>query len=57
MANKKELIEAMKVIKEHCKAIKLHCDGCEIETKCNAYFKNTQELPEDWYLEDGESND
>lgn len=60
MANRKELIEAMKVIKENCKLFQLddfatNCtESCPIGNECTSYL-SMDLLPEDWDLEESET--
>ena len=65
METKQELLNAMKVIKEHCKTIQPNLDEhfltscnemCPIGEKCELYLE-TDYLPEEWDLEEGEHNE
>lgn len=62
MANRKELIEAMRVLKNHCKTIgveqleKHQCcnEVCPIGKECELFIESDA-LPEDWNLEESET--
>jgi len=64
MATKQELLNAMKVIKEHCKSVQLQdyeyvnfscVDICPIGEFCEHCIGNNQ-MPEDWDLSDLEKD-
>lgn len=64
MATREELLRAMKVIKNHCKTIEYSEERpftscheiCPLSEECSLYLEHDV-LPEDWDLEDGETND
>lgn len=51
---RKELLDALKVIKDHCKETSLECctkDRCTIAHTCGLYLVNGRTTPEDWEVE------
>lgn len=64
MATREELLQAMRVINGHCKTIPYDeerpfttCnERCPIGEECALYLE-TDYLPEEWDLEDGDPND
>jgi len=57
MATKQELLNAMKVIKEHCESFEFdQCSKCEILKLCKLNFDKAKIiLPDKWDLEEGET--